>query len=363
MQLRSRVFTVEHVPVRLHQRRQEQRQEGTGADVRRHARRVPWVEVVAGTRHCSIAPPVDVFGGVGHAVDGVVAGEVGGDRLLQGGVEVRRQRRAAPTLAAHHAHPRLAVHLHPCDTGAGEVGVHVTVQREGVADHAHARHHRRVPPHAGLDLVQPLRALREHQLRLVCGRAGVLHADAGPVGGQAVPAVDVVHPEGCLQAVHHAGQVLFCPRIVVVRPGIGMRELPVGLHGGEAPGEISRSCIELQQHFPERPGGQVREQPHRPALGGRGINNPLVEFEKGHFQGPHRQPCRTLNDRDYQPHDGSHQPLPGPAALLNGCGARLHYILPLLVRRQGARRNSLFLQFELVSSRWLHLCRRFLQCR
>ena len=48
---------VEHVPVGLHQGGQEQRQEGAGADVGRHAGGVPGVEVVAGPGHRRVAPP------------------------------------------------------------------------------------------------------------------------------------------------------------------------------------------------------------------------------------------------------------------------------------------------------------------
>lgn len=59
--------------------------------------------------------PVEVFGGVAHAVDAVIAREVIPDGVLQGHVVLLGHSWAPTHGTPNQAHPSLAVHLHPCD--------------------------------------------------------------------------------------------------------------------------------------------------------------------------------------------------------------------------------------------------------
>ncbi len=62
--------------------------------------------------------PVEVAGGVAHAVDAGVAGEVLGNRVLQRCMVACRQRGASPQAAANHVQRRLTVHLHTIHASA-----------------------------------------------------------------------------------------------------------------------------------------------------------------------------------------------------------------------------------------------------
>ena len=69
----------------------------------------------ASTLACG-SSPVKVLCRVAHAVDAVVASEVGGHRGLQGCMVLPRDVRAAAHDASNQANPSLAVHLHARDT-------------------------------------------------------------------------------------------------------------------------------------------------------------------------------------------------------------------------------------------------------
>lgn len=61
--------------------------------------------------------PVNVLGGMAHAVDGMVAREVARDRVFESRLIVRGHVRPPSQGAPHQPHSRLAVHLdarHPC---------------------------------------------------------------------------------------------------------------------------------------------------------------------------------------------------------------------------------------------------------